>query len=427
MKEKKIAKNKSESRPLKVRKLTKRLKRRILSLVLACYILIAIFLPYMRFKYRQARASYRDVIVYGRGPTAFLAGEALLNQKKDVLLIMPQRETVMTHYITGTSQSISVPYSLRFFAAPLRILEPTASEYERLATVLKVSTDTLKIRFQRLIENATPLTSTDSCDNYVKDIVHNSQHPDQDITIISTTTQNTQTIGHEIRAYHLHLLRDFRYPADRFRDNILVSHEQTLDGIRCTFNRNVTFVCEKLILCDEFFSRFDSIPRPLSGRYGYYLSESFPSKPFGKCVLIPPDILLDFYHDGSQMTLSVSQIAPYLFLGKQYSLSKNPDLVFDKKRLDEILKCISSLEDLDISLSPIPNWKYGPLPGCSLSYTTCLDTSRNIISVSTQNLPTSWDPLRDLLLTALCIPDLITEPAPMASSLVSGQELVHLG
>jgi hypothetical protein len=276
-----------------------------------------------------------DIVVYGRGPIAYSVVHHLIKQNHDVILITPDSYEVTTHYLIGSGAHIDIPNSIRFYLEDLRVTSATPEELANLADASGVPIPIVKRIYEEFITSLEMVESTPQADAMIDELN-------------STVTP--------IRTYRLNLQTRYQVPEKVIRRGLVKSFSEKLAGtyVEILFELDLSHErvtlhqsqiqsrpthpgiaasteqilrCRKFILADEFLPTIPALwpiwlkaaPK-LSGPFGYQFESFFPSVPFSKVVLAGSaqssmgSAIISMHHTGEVMTISVSQVFPYLRL-----------------------------------------------------------------------------------------------------------------
>ena len=349
-----------------------------------------------------------DIMVYGRGPTAYITASILAQHGYSTVLVSPFLETLVSYYIRSSTDQVSIPYSLNMMSTPFRFFEMSPQEIKNLANHTGLSQEQVTAEVTKLFSRLKPTSSVPSADEVVSEFV--SQHPNAKTIALQTYTLDSKSIFDIFPVKRSQIYKGF-----------LTFYKEGPNGVQCYLNNKTVFHCRKLFLCDEFCNRFLKINEPviLSGSLGVTLTAEFSSEPFSKSLSYE-DYLIDLHHTGAEMKISVSKVVPCIQMSPDFSMRLLPPKEQPETKLlntiIDILKTLGDSNDTAASeykLKLIPNWEYGVLPTGFKSTQSTQSTqsmqskSSKIKTLGCIYLSNSRDPLRDSLLLAMLSPYMV--------------------
>ena len=385
---------------------TYRAKVRKLKLTLFLYLVL--FAVFSAIAYRihlgllKLRRESCEVVVYGGGPVAWTSASSLLEKGHDVLLYMPSNYMMTTLFIKGSREAISIPSSLAFYTAPLRLTVPTPAERKRFATVTRLPVSKVEEAERKLWERCQKLDSDPKASELLS-CLNSTRNTDDAVCMAEDQPLFLDSYNFSWQSLFFPKARTYYTP--------LVSTSEIEEGVRCSFADGSTIDCTTLIVAEEFpqmsmknYSKSIS----LSGPVGYSLTQPIDWKsPFAQTRVIltdsadeidrklSPDIFVDVVSDGHEMTINVFSVLPYTSLP---SLSFKCSLDLEEK-LRQVLVSLGADDVVDsLSLVPIRRSSFGPLPGL---YKTPKANDSHIVYLNSLSVPGSSDTLRDTLLLAI--------------------------
>jgi hypothetical protein len=379
-----------------------------------------------------------DILVYGRGPMAYAVVYHLLKHHHDVVLITPDSYEVTTHYLIGSGAHIDIPNSIRFYLESLCVTSATTEELDSLARSCGVPIPFVTRLYDEFITSLEIVESTAQADAMINEL-------NSTITPIQTYRLNLQTrYPVPDKVIRRGLVKSFSEKLAGTYVEVLFEPDSTHD-VRLTnpgtaISWEQILRCRKFILADEFLPNIPALwptwlkaaPK-LSGPFGYQFESIFPSVPFSKVVLAGStssgsapsssgSALISMHHTGEMMTISVSQVFPYLRLdtGGYYlkaSVVHQSDPVIESQ-LRQILRELGD-ESLDPAtessrcppIDPINlaggSWGLRPtgLISCHKHYR--LDNYQSVWIVGPLFLPATRDWIRDTCIIASMIDRII--------------------
>ena len=316
--------------------------------------------------------SYRDFGI----PQRIITGKGIcaLSSSLECLYIVPIHSTILTYLIEGTETSIRIPNSISLLPRTYRLLIPSRSDLECLSTSLSIPLDSLESFSMSFFSKLEKLSGHSKLDSLTQSLNPISQRE----AVIWRFEGEVEVIPvgiMEVSAYSL-------------------PEAPKKPQVRCRLSNEQIIRTENLFIVNEVVIRPTN--EILSGHIGYEIKSKFKAQPFSKTVNVKENIWIDVYHNGQEMKVSVYAIEAYLdvcdILNLRMKMNEGT-----KMRLEGKLKGI--LEKLgfepESEIGPLDDWEFGPIPGGMRQETNGL-TSMKILSGL--YLPTTSDPLRDLLL-----------------------------
>jgi hypothetical protein len=305
-----------------------------------------------------------DLVVYGRGPTAYLTASILYNRGHNVALISPSKEIIVKRYFEGQTQSIQIPYSFRFYPSTYYLPPPTKKEIDNLAQITSLSSKTIEEAVETLFSSI----------HLQKQLGRRSIGEQIPLIPVSYTEQGLppcRTISKQITSF------------------------DTISEDQISLN-NGELTCRRLILADEYpIDDLGSTELIVSGLVGTETVSSSKdhSSSIGYVRFLEEDGIEKreevYYHNhvgqNSNEVRRKGRIHPYA-----------------RYRTDGNLETISFPQEGD---QPLSDWLHGPL----LTDFTSLrpDPKKKIWILGPSSLRSSWSPLRDSFLLAILSSSLI--------------------
>lgn len=378
-------------------------RAKVRKLKLTLFLYLVLFAIFSSIAYRvylgllKLRRESCEVIVYGGGPVAWTSASSLLEKGHDVLLYMPSNYMMTTLYLKGSSEAISIPSSLAFYTAPLRLTAPTLAERKRFATASHLPVSKVEEAEKKLWERCQKLDS----DPRVSDLL-SCLDSKRETEGVCMAERQPVTLG----SYNFSWKSLF-FPKARIYHTPLISTSELEEGVRCSFADGSVIECSTLIIAEEFphlSTKNYSKGVSLSGPVGYSITQSINTgSPFAHTQVITADtshtsrssldIFIDVVSDGREMTINVFSVIPYTSL-PSLTFKYPPDF---ESKLRQILVSLGADDVID-SLVPICRSPFGPLPGL---YKDPKMSDSRIVYLNSLSVPGSSDTLRDTLLLAM--------------------------
>lgn len=307
-----------------------------------------------------------DLVVYGRGPTAYLTASILYNRGHNVALISPSKEIIIKRYFEGQTQSIQIPYSYRFYPSTYYLPPPTKKEINNLAQITSLS--------ETVIEEAVETLFSSHLQEKIGKISIGEKIPLIPVSYTEQGLPSCRTISKQITSF------------------------DTIGEDQISLN-NGELICRRLILADEYpIDDVGSTELIVSGLVG---TETVSSKDHSSSSKDPSDIgyVRFLEEDGIEKREEV-----------YYQSQSNNEVIrrkgqihpYARYRSDGNLEMISLPQEGD---QPLSDWLHGPL----LTDFTSLrpDPEKKIWILGPSSLRSSWSPLRDSFLLAILSSSLI--------------------
>jgi len=320
-----------------------------------------------------------NIIVVGRGPLAYILTSYLLKKQSSILLLTPDIECIISHYISGTNLSINTPESIKFYTKPIRLLSASEKELLSLAEYTNLDISTIKSAYDTLISLCLKSNSSTTADDFINEL----NLPDKED--ISSYLFSWQTID--------------PIPDSNVIRTTLTSFDDQGDRLEIKLYDGQIKHCLKLIFADEFplqllMKNLKNVT--LSCPMGISLKQKFPSAQFSR-VISNHDLTISLYHDGETMTITLFIVKPSLQLSFHNSFPQYKCLISD---IDPVLLPYINKLELNVdSMTPVSiNPSFGILPSSS-EYK--LNLSKSVYVLGPLYQPSSKDPFRDSLILSL--------------------------
>lgn len=314
------------------------------------------------------------VVVYGRGPTAYLTASVLAANNYHVCLMSPSKD-IITKFYYDPNIVVEIPHSYKFYADDYTLTYPSDDEILFISSLTGLNQEIVKAEADKLFSTGERLNIP------------------SDVSLVTKIRESLDNLN-EVHSYQVPVF--WR----NFPENMTISCTiETLEELSDEICINGEFYCHKFINCDEYPIDLGSYKNPselfgipMQCQVGTTLKIKSKDKDTDNSQLTLYSIgddsanKINITQEGKHLQLDVSSIQECITLdpsGLRFNIEKD-------ELIDDITNKV--FDNKICSLSVISNWSWGPL------FTGLLELSQKdskIYNIGPLALKTSWDPLRD--------------------------------